>query len=359
MRPGTAYTSARILLFVAALALLYLVGARGLLLVALALLASGIISSCCCPGNGTPCRPHCQPAPRRDRTRIAGVRRPDRRGRQGRGPRPTLSRRRPCGPPSPRCAPPRAVRARARPGQPSGACQPAAGGEQLQHRADRLLAGQGERVDDQVGVGRLLVRVRHPGQPLDEPSPCPGVQALPVPRGADVDRRGHVHEQEVTGLGDDLADPGPGPLVGGDGRADGDAAVPRDLGRDVADPRDVQVTVGARERQPGRQQPAHLVPVEQRHASRSPRSASSSRRSRAMVDLPEPDSPVMNTTRPRSCRGGLARRSSRATASGVCQDGSGSPAVQQARRAPRHSGRRARLPARSARSGRHTSAAGS
>ena len=44
MRSALTYTSARILLFVAALLLLYLVGARGLLLVALALVASGIIS---------------------------------------------------------------------------------------------------------------------------------------------------------------------------------------------------------------------------------------------------------------------------------------------------------------------------
>ncbi len=44
MRPTIAYTSARILLFLAALGLLYLVGARGLLLVALALVISGIVS---------------------------------------------------------------------------------------------------------------------------------------------------------------------------------------------------------------------------------------------------------------------------------------------------------------------------
>jgi Mn2+/Fe2+ NRAMP family transporter len=44
MRPALAYTSARIGLFVTALVLLYLVGARGLLLVALALLVSGVIS---------------------------------------------------------------------------------------------------------------------------------------------------------------------------------------------------------------------------------------------------------------------------------------------------------------------------
>jgi Protein of unknown function (DUF4229) len=44
MRATIAYTSARILLFVAALGLLYLIGARGLLLVALALVISGIVS---------------------------------------------------------------------------------------------------------------------------------------------------------------------------------------------------------------------------------------------------------------------------------------------------------------------------
>jgi len=44
MRTGFAYTSARILLFVAAMGLLYLAGARGLLLVALALLVSALAS---------------------------------------------------------------------------------------------------------------------------------------------------------------------------------------------------------------------------------------------------------------------------------------------------------------------------
>jgi Mn2+/Fe2+ NRAMP family transporter len=44
MRSALAYTSARILLFVAAMGVLYALGARGLLLVALALLVSGIVS---------------------------------------------------------------------------------------------------------------------------------------------------------------------------------------------------------------------------------------------------------------------------------------------------------------------------
>jgi Mn2+/Fe2+ NRAMP family transporter len=44
MRATLAYTTARILLFVASIILLYLVGARGLLLLALACLVSGIAS---------------------------------------------------------------------------------------------------------------------------------------------------------------------------------------------------------------------------------------------------------------------------------------------------------------------------
>jgi Mn2+/Fe2+ NRAMP family transporter len=44
MRAAVAYTSARIVLFIAALAVLYLIGARGLILLALALLASGLVS---------------------------------------------------------------------------------------------------------------------------------------------------------------------------------------------------------------------------------------------------------------------------------------------------------------------------
>ena len=44
MRTALAYTSARFVLFLIALVLLYLAGARGLLLAALALLVSGIAS---------------------------------------------------------------------------------------------------------------------------------------------------------------------------------------------------------------------------------------------------------------------------------------------------------------------------
>lgn len=44
MRAAVTYTSARILLFAAAVAVFYLIGARGLILLALALLVSGLVS---------------------------------------------------------------------------------------------------------------------------------------------------------------------------------------------------------------------------------------------------------------------------------------------------------------------------
>jgi Mn2+/Fe2+ NRAMP family transporter len=44
MRATVAYTAARILLFAVAVGVLYLIGARGLILLALALLISGLVS---------------------------------------------------------------------------------------------------------------------------------------------------------------------------------------------------------------------------------------------------------------------------------------------------------------------------
>jgi hypothetical protein len=44
MRPTLAYTALRLLLFIAALVVVYLLGGRGFLLIALALVISGIVS---------------------------------------------------------------------------------------------------------------------------------------------------------------------------------------------------------------------------------------------------------------------------------------------------------------------------
>jgi hypothetical protein len=60
------------------------------------------------------------------------------------------------------------------------------------HRADGLVARRGRGVEDQVGVARLLVRVGHPGEALDQARARLGVQALAVARLADLHRGGDV-----------------------------------------------------------------------------------------------------------------------------------------------------------------------
>jgi hypothetical protein len=91
---------------------------------------------------------------------------------------------------------------------------------------------------------------------------------------------------------------------------------------------------------------------------RSPRSSSASRRSRASVDLPEPDSPVKKTTSPRLDLGGRARRSSAVTASGTSQVGTWSPESSIAPSSPSDSSPRS-APGSISASGRQTSDPGS
>ena len=120
---------------------------------------------------------------------------------------------------------------------------------------------------DQVGVVRLLVGVGDPGERADDPRARLRVQPLAVACLAYLKRRRHVHEHEVARLRDHLAHPGAGRRVRGDRRADGDPAMPRDLGGHVPDAGDVQVPVLPREREPGGEQPPHQVAVEQRHGT--------------------------------------------------------------------------------------------
>ena len=234
MRATLAYTSARILLFVAALGLLYLAGARKLMLVGLALVISGIVSFVVLS---------------RQREAMSGAlvfRFRQFRSRLDEGTRVRTTDR--LGPPGPARR-----RALIPPGRPTARQrQPAAGGEQPQYRVGCLGPAQHRRVQNEIGVGRLLVRVGNPGEVVDNTGPGLGVQALPVPRLAYLDRRRHVDQQEVAGLADHPPDPGPRRRVRSDRRADRDPAVPGDLGGDVADPGNVQVAVarGRRSGQP-------------------------------------------------------------------------------------------------------------
>src|SRR5581483_6442052 len=107
----------------------------------------------------------------------------------------------------------------------------------------RLLGGQLLGADHHLGVVRLFVGVGDAGELLDDPGPGLGVEALAVAGLAGLERRGHVDEDEPAAFLDHVPHVLAGLVVGGDGGADGDAAVLGDLGGDVADPADVDVAV--------------------------------------------------------------------------------------------------------------------
>src|SRR5262249_29185323 len=117
-------------------------------------------------------------------------------------------------------------------------------------------------------------------------------------------------------------------------RADRDAAVAGDLGRDEPDARDVEVTIGAGEGQPGRQELPDAVAVQQRNRPvpplgqrpRAPRGwPGAAAGARAVGALPDGKRPGKKMPGPRPARGGRPRRSSRATLSEANQAGTSPP----------------------------------
>ena len=87
----------------------------------------------------------------------------------------------------------------------------------------------------------------------DNAGPRLGVGALAVPRLAHLERGCHVHHHEAAEGLDHRPHLLAHLVVGGDGRADGDAAVLADLRPHVADAPDVDVAVLAREAELRRQ----------------------------------------------------------------------------------------------------------
>ena len=132
----------------------------------------------------------------------------------------------------------------------------------VEHLIDRAIGG----VEGEVGVGGGLVGRRDAGEVLDLAAPRLRVQALAVAALALLERRGHVDQHE---RGPDVVGHRARRLARaverGDGAADGQAAVPGDLGGDPADALDVRLAVLAGEREPSRQVAPDDVAVEQRH----------------------------------------------------------------------------------------------
>ena len=131
------------------------------------------------------------------------------------------------------------------------------------------------RVDAHLGLLGRLVGVRDAGELLHDPCPRLGVEALAVaaartPRAAWRCGPGRTRPAaSIIGRTSWRTR-----LVGGDGRADGDAAVLGDLGGDPADAADVDVPVLLREAELGGEVLADDVAVEQGdRAGRPPRAA--------------------------------------------------------------------------------------
>jgi hypothetical protein len=156
----------------------------------------------------------------------------------------------------------------------------------------------------------------------------------------------HMHLDEGAKAFDHLAHGPPGGGIGRDWRADGDAAVLGDLGRDIADALDVDVAVflenpSSDDRCLRTTSPSSSV------TGRPPISISLTISALAMVDLPLPESPVKNTVKPCLLRAGLVRRSS-ATTSGK-RTSRGFPALRAGGGAVRCPRCRARLTLRAPR----------
>ncbi len=169
------------------------------------------------------------------------------------------------------------------------------------------LAGDLGGVDGQVGVRGDVVRVTDAGELGDQPGPGLGVEALEVAPLALLQRGGDVDQDEVADRLDHRAHRGPALGVRRDGRADREPTVPGDLTADEADPPDVEIPCGAVEPEPGGQQPAYVVAVEQADRARACAPRCTPARSRASVDLPEPEKPVNRIIAPRRLGGGRQR----------------------------------------------------
>ena len=123
------------------------------------------------------------------------------------------------------------------------------------------------RVDGELGVGGLLVRIGDAGELADQPGAGLGVEALAITRLAHLERGGDVDEDEPAGVLDHGSHVAPHAVVRSDRRADGDAPGAGDLGGDESDAADVQVAVLAREAELGREVVAHQIAVEERDAA--------------------------------------------------------------------------------------------
>ena len=120
-------------------------------------------------------------------------------------------------------------------------------------------------VQTQLRCGRRFVRVRDAGEFLDLSLSGQLVKTFAVAPFAFLDRGSDVNLDEGTAMFHHFAHHPAGGRVGGNGRTDGNAAILGDLGRDIADPLDIDIAVFLGKAKFGRQVLAHHIPVQQRY----------------------------------------------------------------------------------------------
>ena len=119
----------------------------------------------------------------------------------------------------------------------------------------------------QLGGFRHVIGVRDSGELFDLAFAGQFIQAFAVAAFAFLDRGCNVHFDKGTELLNALTDLTAGGGIGRDRRADGDATVLGDLGRDIADALDVEIAVLFREAQLGGQVLTHNIAVQKGHGA--------------------------------------------------------------------------------------------
>jgi len=153
-----------------------------------------------------------------------------------------------------------------RPGSGAGLADVSQAPEFREDAPDGEVGRDVSRVDLDVRVFRRLPGIVDPGEAPDEPGAGLCVETLGVSGLAGPERGRDMDLDEAPDRFDAAAQLAPAGGVGRDESADRDAAMPGDLARDEADAPQVDLAVLAGEAAFARQEPAHGVPVEQRHA---------------------------------------------------------------------------------------------
>src|SRR5437016_6154214 len=129
----------------------------------------------------------------------------------------------------------------------------------------RLIRSQFSRIDGDVCVRRFFVGIRDTSKLLDNTGPGFRVETFAVALFANFNRRREMNHDESTQRRNHGANLLPHGVVWSDGSTDGNATVFGDLGSDVPDASDVEVTMFARKTKLGRQMLTNEIAVKKRN----------------------------------------------------------------------------------------------